>query len=137
MGGGGESAAAQPRAQRRRRSLSAAAQPGPLAQPRPAAIAAQPDERAGVLNFLGETIAWYRQLATEDRLATEPAETLFVDDDRQMALESGEARLSICARGGRAVEIRETSRGRPVHPDERRRRAGEDRDGRRCPGSLA
>ena len=41
-----------------------------------------------MLNFLGETIAWYRQLGTEDRLAIEPAETLFVDDDRQMALEA-------------------------------------------------
>ena len=40
-----------------------------------------------MVNFLGETIAWYRQLETEERLAMEPAETLFVDDDRQMALE--------------------------------------------------
>ena len=40
-----------------------------------------------MINFLGETIGWYRQLATEDRFATEPAETLFVDGDRQMALE--------------------------------------------------
>jgi small-conductance mechanosensitive channel len=41
-----------------------------------------------VVDFLGETIAWYRQLATEERLATEPAEMLFLDDDRQMALET-------------------------------------------------
>ena len=65
---------------------SAAAQPSPLAKPPPAA-AAQTDERVGVVNFLGETIAWYRQLETEERLAIEPAETLFVDDDRQMALQ--------------------------------------------------
>src|ERR1700731_3914832 len=64
----------------------AAAQPSPLAKPRPAA-SPQPDERAALLNFLGETIAWYRQIATEERLAVEPAETLFLSDDRQMALE--------------------------------------------------
>ncbi|MGH7913879.1 MAG: mechanosensitive ion channel domain-containing protein, partial [Candidatus Binataceae bacterium] len=65
---------------------STAAQPSPLAQPQPAA-SPQPDERAGVVTFLGDTIAWYRQLVTEERLAVEPAETLFVDDDRKMALE--------------------------------------------------
>ena len=65
---------------------SAAAQPSPLAKPQPAA-AAQTDERVGVVDFLGETIAWYRQLETEERLAIEPAEALFVDDDRQMALQ--------------------------------------------------
>jgi small-conductance mechanosensitive channel len=67
-------------------AMSAAAQPSPLAKPRPAA-SPQPDERAALLNFLGETIAWYRQIATEERLAVEPAETLFLSDERQMALE--------------------------------------------------
>jgi small-conductance mechanosensitive channel len=66
--------------------MSAAAHPSPPAKPRPAA-SPQPDERAELLNFLGETIAWYRQIATEERLAAEPAETLFLSDDRQMALE--------------------------------------------------
>ena len=65
---------------------SAAAQPSPLAKPQPTA-AAQTDERVGVVDFLGEMIAWYRQLDTEERLAIEPAESLFVDDDRQMALQ--------------------------------------------------
>ena len=46
------------------------------------------DERAGVLNFLGETIAWYRHLTTEARLATEPTEMLFVEDDRQRGIEA-------------------------------------------------
>jgi len=59
----------------------------PLARPR-AAASPQPDEHAGVVNFLGETIAWYRDLADEERLATEPAEMLFVENDRQMALEA-------------------------------------------------
>jgi small-conductance mechanosensitive channel len=66
--------------------MSAPARPSPLAKPRPAA-SPQPDERAALLNFLGETLAWYRQIATEERLAVEPAETLFLSDDRQMALE--------------------------------------------------
>jgi small-conductance mechanosensitive channel len=66
---------------------SAAERPAPLAQPG-ATASQQPIEHAGVIDFLGATIAWYRQLATEERLATEPAEMLFVDDDRQMALET-------------------------------------------------
>jgi small-conductance mechanosensitive channel len=65
---------------------SAAAAPKPLAHPQPVA-SPQPDERAGVVKFLGETIGWYQQLTSEERLATEPAETLFLDDNRQMALE--------------------------------------------------
>jgi len=65
---------------------SAAAAPSPLAHPQPAA-SPQPDERAEVVKFLGETIGWYRHLADEERLATEPAEALFLDDNRQMALE--------------------------------------------------
>ena len=40
-----------------------------------------------MVKFLGDTIGWYQQLASEERLATEPAETLFLDDSRQMALE--------------------------------------------------
>ena len=58
----------------------------PIAHPQPTA-SPQPDERAAVVKFLGDTITWYQQLASEERLATEPAEALFVDDDRQMALE--------------------------------------------------
>ena len=67
---------------------SVAAQPGPLGPTPAAAASPAADERAAVLNFLGETIAWYRQLGAEEPLAIEPAETLFVDDDRQMALET-------------------------------------------------
>jgi small-conductance mechanosensitive channel len=38
-----------------------------------------------VISYLGELISWYRHLQVEERLATEPAETLFVADDRQNA----------------------------------------------------
>jgi small-conductance mechanosensitive channel len=59
----------------------------------PASPAAEPsrsteqprDEHAAVLSFLSQTIGWYHQTATEETLAAEPAETLFVSDDRQMA----------------------------------------------------
>ena len=68
-------------------AASAAPQPSALARTPFAAASPAADERAAVVNLLGETIAWYRQFATEERLAIEPAETLFVDDDRQMALE--------------------------------------------------
>ena len=64
---------------------SAAAAPSPLAHPQPAA-SPQPDQRADVVKFLGETIGWYQHLASEERLATEPAETLFLDESWQMAL---------------------------------------------------
>ncbi len=67
-------------------SAAAAAEPSRAAQPQPTA-SAQPDERAGVINFLGEAIAWYQQLSAEERFGAEPAEMLFVNDDRQTALE--------------------------------------------------
>ncbi|MBV8055547.1 MAG: hypothetical protein JO071_09950, partial [Deltaproteobacteria bacterium] len=38
-----------------------------------------------MISYLGELIRWYRHLQVEEHLATEPAETLFVADDRQNA----------------------------------------------------
>jgi small-conductance mechanosensitive channel len=38
-----------------------------------------------VISYLGELINWYRHLQVEERLATEPAEILYVADDRQNA----------------------------------------------------
>ncbi|HEY2524634.1 MAG TPA: mechanosensitive ion channel domain-containing protein, partial [Candidatus Binataceae bacterium] len=65
-----------------------AAQPSALATSQMPAVRPEADERAAVVNFLGYTIAWYRALDTEEGLATEPAEMLFVDDDRRMAIEA-------------------------------------------------
>ena len=79
-------AAASAAAGARAAAPTAAAAPSPLAHPQPAA-SPQPDGRAAVVKFLGETIGWYQQLASEERLATEPAETLFVNDSRQNALQ--------------------------------------------------
>jgi small-conductance mechanosensitive channel len=60
----------------------------PTAIPTPAALSFGPNERANVINFLGEAIAWYRRIVNEHRLATEPAETLYVENDRQTGLEA-------------------------------------------------
>jgi hypothetical protein len=40
------------------------------------------------LNFLNQVIAWYRQLAIEERLAVEPTELLFLRNDHRMGLEA-------------------------------------------------
>jgi len=42
-------------------------------------------DRAAVISYLGQLISWYRHLAVEERLATDPAEILYVADDRQNA----------------------------------------------------
>ena len=38
-----------------------------------------------MINYLNQTIDWYRDLAVEENSATDPADVLFVNDDRQMA----------------------------------------------------
>ncbi|MGO8667167.1 MAG: hypothetical protein ACLQUW_03285 [Desulfobaccales bacterium] len=38
-----------------------------------------------VIAFLSQVIGWYRHLPLEERLVTDPADTLFVAEDRQMA----------------------------------------------------
>jgi small-conductance mechanosensitive channel len=45
-----------------------------------------------IIDYLNQTIDWYRQLGVEESIATDPADLLFVNDDRQMA--SQIARLS-------------------------------------------
>lgn len=50
------------------------------AQNPPAAVSPQ-----DVIGFLNQTVAWYRHLAVEQQIATEPAEVLFVNDDRELA----------------------------------------------------
>ena len=54
-----------------------------------AAAAATPvgPGRGAVIAYLSKVIGWYRHLQVEQRLATEPAEILFLADDRQMAAE--------------------------------------------------
>jgi small-conductance mechanosensitive channel len=52
-----------------------------------AAAAPPPPERGAIITYLSQVIGWYRHLEVEQRLATEPAEILFLADDRQMAAE--------------------------------------------------
>ena len=40
---------------------------------------------SAVIAFLSQVIGWYRHLAVEERLVSDPAEMLFVAEDRQMA----------------------------------------------------
>lgn len=55
------------------------------AQPKQTKAPAEALDRSTVISFLGELISWYRHLGVEERLATDPAETLFVAEDRQNA----------------------------------------------------
>lgn len=48
----------------------------------PATSSADPVQ---VIGFLSETISWYRHLAVEQQLATEPADLAFVQEDRSVA----------------------------------------------------
>lgn len=48
-------------------------------------IAPGAPQREAVVSYLGQVIGWYRHLEVEQRLATEPAEILYLADDRQMA----------------------------------------------------
>jgi small-conductance mechanosensitive channel len=50
----------------------------------PAAPAGMPDSRQ-VLDYLNQSIDWYRHLSTEEQIATDPSDVLFVNDDRQIA----------------------------------------------------
>jgi small-conductance mechanosensitive channel/predicted nucleic acid-binding Zn-ribbon protein len=38
-----------------------------------------------VLSFINQSIGWYRQLSTEQQIANEPEDIIFVSDDRQLA----------------------------------------------------
>jgi small-conductance mechanosensitive channel len=51
------------------------------------AIISRNDDRA-TLEFLNRIVAWYRQLAIEERLAVEPVELVFLKNDRQMTSEA-------------------------------------------------
>jgi small-conductance mechanosensitive channel len=72
-----------------------------------------PVDRSAVISYLGELISWYRHLEVEERLATEPAETLFVAEDRQNAdriLELGFQYADA------AVKILNLTAGAPTNP---------------------
>ncbi|HUY20574.1 MAG TPA: hypothetical protein VMV15_15275 [Candidatus Binataceae bacterium] len=57
------------------------------ASPTPVAPTEHTQQAEATLSFLGQLIDWYRHLAVEQQLVTDPAETLYVADDRQTASE--------------------------------------------------
>lgn len=64
----------------------ATSSPHPAGSPAPADSPSAPMvESRAVLSALDQLLGWYSHLAVEQELATEPAETIFVADDRQMA----------------------------------------------------
>ena len=44
-----------------------------------------PSDSSGVIQFLGQTIDWYRHLAAMQQIATDPTDVVVVNDDRQIA----------------------------------------------------
>jgi small-conductance mechanosensitive channel len=50
----------------------------------PATPPSVPDAQQ-VISYLNQTIEWYRHLAVEEELATDPADLLFLNDDRRLA----------------------------------------------------
>jgi hypothetical protein len=44
-----------------------------------------PNDAQSIVSFLNQTIVWYHQLASQQQLATEPSDVLFLNDNRQIA----------------------------------------------------
>ena len=59
--------------------------PSPKPAPSPAVSSPGRSSRGSVLSYLGQVIAWYRILAVEQQPIRDPADIVFVADDRQMA----------------------------------------------------
>ena len=66
-----------------------------------------------VLTFIGDTIDWYRQLPTSQRIGSEPADVFFLEDNRPTAMEI--VRLSF--RFGKAVAAIQGPQS--THPESR------------------
>ena len=71
-----------------RASKTGLSAPTPAAGARATAKATPKTDDRDTLNFLNQVIAWYRQLAIEERLAVEPTELLFLRNDHRMGLEA-------------------------------------------------
>lgn len=44
-----------------------------------------PSEPQSIIDFLNQTIVWYRQSAAQQQLATQPSDVIFLNDNRQLA----------------------------------------------------
>jgi small-conductance mechanosensitive channel len=71
-------------------SAGSAAKPAPSARPiaTPANVEATPQQQEALLSTLAAAVDWYQRTAIEQQLVTEPAETLYVTDNRQIANEA-------------------------------------------------
>jgi len=58
----------------------AAAQANPAATPSPVS-----QDPAKIIDFLSDTISWYRELAVEQKLASEPSDVTFIQENRRIA----------------------------------------------------
>lgn len=66
-------------------AVSPAKSPSPKPALSPAASTPGRTSRTSVLSYLGQVIAWYRILAVEEQITRDPADIVFIADDRQMA----------------------------------------------------
>jgi small-conductance mechanosensitive channel len=62
--------------------------PIPSASVPPALPKARQIDAQDVISYLGDLIGWYRQISSEARFATSPADTLFVADDRHLGAQA-------------------------------------------------
>jgi small-conductance mechanosensitive channel len=86
------------------------------------AITAKIPDGAAVIGFLSQVIGWYRQLSVEERLVIDPADMLFVANDRQMADEA----LDLSFEFGKAdaALLTATAVGTPTDTSQHRPAAG-------------
>ncbi len=55
-----------------------------LAQSNPATGVGTAEDRAKIIEFLSRTVSWYRQFAVEQKLASQPSEATFVQQNQQV-----------------------------------------------------
>src|SRR5579884_1047157 len=77
---------------------------------RPPAPANAPD-REDIVQFLNQTITWYRQLEEQRRLATEPADALIVVDNHRLAQQAIENAFAYARAQAETIAKQNTSTG--------------------------
>lgn len=100
------------------RSVAPSSTPTSAVSAKEAQVRPLPDQ-AAIIRFLGEIIGWYRHLAVEDALVSDPTEMLFVTTDKQMANQvldlSFEFARAAAEVVGNTSELQSTI-GAPGHP---------------------
>src|SRR5881394_2471024 len=83
-----------------------------VAAPQPAAPAMQPSQ---IIDFLSHTINWYRQLAAEQQLATEPSDVTFLQENRRVADQVVQLAFDY-ARSQAQLQVKQASRSQTANP---------------------